>query len=112
VELAALSAALQPQAGSAPSAGLDRLYARLADQFRHEAPGQGAALGLARDRLDWAALQAGAHYLKNSAAVVRDDRLFEACARVEKAALDKSAGALAAAWPAWDAALKPWLAKK
>lgn len=112
VELAALSAALLPQAGPAPSAGLDQLFARLAEQFRQEAPGQIAALGTARDRLDWDALQAGAHYLKNSAAVVRDDRLFEACARVEKAALEKNTGALASAWSACGAALEPWLPKK
>jgi signal transduction histidine kinase/CheY-like chemotaxis protein len=108
VELAALAGALTPQPAPTP-AGAAQLYARLAAQFRTEAAAQAGAMATALDRRDWPTLQTRSHYMTNSAAVVRDDRLFTACAALEAAAVAADATTAAAAWTSCRVALQPWV---
>ena len=57
---------------------------------------------------DFTTARARAHHLMNSAAVVRDDWLYAACASVERAAIAGDKAALAAGWQTCEAALEPW----
>jgi signal transduction histidine kinase/CheY-like chemotaxis protein len=62
------------------------LRERLARHFIRELPEQQAELAAALTLLDWPRVRALAHNLKNSAVVVRDDGLFDACTGLELAA--------------------------
>lgn len=109
VELAALAAALVPlqkieQPGIRPE-----IVARLVARFRTEAAAQSSALDAAISAGDLAATGAAAHYLKNSAAIVRDDRLFAACQSIEAAVAAADRTLLAAGWVQCQAALVTWL---
>ena len=109
-ELHALAAALV--AGPAPVISAEkreRLRAQLANRFRAEVGGNTAEVRAALARRDWPALHARAHYLKSSAGVVGDNRLYAACIYVEDAAEAGDATAAEAAWAACEAALAPWL---
>jgi CheY-like chemotaxis protein len=110
VELNTLACALG--ADRSPNPGADssaELLARLRLQFRHEAAAQRAAVQVALQEKNTAAVQAAAHYLCNSAAVVRDDCLHGVSARLEIAAQAGEPAALAAAWRDCEQALAPWL---
>ena len=112
VELADLAAALEPAAGAGGGDWGDEpaLRARLAKHFRAEAGAQGEAVARALEREDWPGVAAAAHYLKSSAAVVRDDRLYRACGRLQAAAEAGGGPEAAAAWQECRAALAGWIA--
>ncbi len=86
----------------------DELLMRLRKEFRLEADRQGKILAAAVAMADFSTVRSRAHYMMNSAAVVRDDRLFNTCVEVEQAALAEDAARLAASWLACQAALDPW----
>lgn len=111
VELAALAKALEPlaRAGSAPGpAGEADLRAQLAVQFRGEAAAQAAAVAQALARDDWPEVAAKAHFLKSSAAVVRDDDLYQACGLLQEAAEAADPAAAGVAWADCRVALARW----
>ena len=64
----------------------DALRERLARQFARELPAQRSELAAALAAREWSRVRALAHYLKNSAVVVRDDALFDVCTGLEQAA--------------------------
>src|SRR6478609_1873060 len=88
VALGALAAAITaaPDTGD-PAFGTEGvLRERLARQFIQELTVQRATLEAAIRQRDWSRVQALAHYLKNSAVVIRDDALFDVCTGLEQAA--------------------------
>lgn len=105
-ELSAALAAESPAPADLPS--LTRLRAELAERFRNESAEQGLRVRTALLRRDWAGLLANAHYLKSSAAVVGDDRLFAHCAAIEDAAGRQDQAAAEAAWCGCATALGFW----
>lgn len=112
VELAALAAALAGQPLAAPPFNPEvstQLLFHLAGVFRTEAAAQRDAITATLDRQNWPALKTCAHYLKNSAAVVRDNRLYTACGALEDAADTRDPSAAITAWATCEAALAPWL---
>lgn len=76
--------------------------------FRAEVGAQVRAIEAAIAQRDWAGVRAAAHYLKSSAGVVRDLRLYEHCGTLESAAEQASAPRVARAWSGCRAALAPW----
>jgi signal transduction histidine kinase/CheY-like chemotaxis protein len=110
VELSALAAVLGGERIS-PSFGEARaeLRVHLAQLFRADAPAQRAAITDALARDDWLGLLAAAHYLKNSAAVVRDEPLHLACGRLEDTATRRDKLVVEAAWAECENALALWL---
>lgn len=91
VELSALAAAVTDAPASAVGGPADfrtadALRERLTRQFSRELPAQRSQLDAACDKAEWLRIQAIAHYLKNSAVVVRDDGLFATCTGLEEAA--------------------------
>ncbi len=98
----------RPVAHIAVNASDAALIRRLQEQFRSLAAKEGAALAQAVAHEDFSAAYARAHHLMNSAAVVRDDPLFEACVQVETAARSRDAIALRSSWIVCAAALTPW----
>jgi signal transduction histidine kinase/CheY-like chemotaxis protein len=110
VNLDELVAALAPAvpAKHTVETGRMELIERLRAQFRLAAAAEGAALGAVIAGRDHATARARAHHLMNSAAVVRDDWLFAACASVERAAVAGDEAALITAWQTCEAALEPW----
>ena len=110
VELAALGAALALQPGPSPTAAaLLALESQLKQLFRAEAFAQHRATSEALTHRDWTALKSRAHYLKNSAAVVHDERLYAACGALEDAADAQNLSAAKIAWATCADALAPWL---
>ena len=111
IELDALIAALLPAVALVRAVETSRadLLDRLRTQFRGAAAAEGAAIAAAIAERNFPAARARAHHLLNSAAVVRDDWLFAACARIERVAIAGNAEELAAAWQTCEAALKPWV---
>jgi signal transduction histidine kinase/DNA-binding NarL/FixJ family response regulator len=109
VELAA--ALVGPTASAATGAHVGRaeLMARLNAQFRREAATQYRAVQEALAARDCAAVRSCAHYLKNSAIVVGDQALFEACSGLESAAERADLPALDLAWERCERALAVWL---
>ncbi len=97
VELAALARALGPVQIAKPADSWDERRAFWEAMFRDELPAEIARIEAALGGPDWVLLAHRAHYLKNSAAVVRDDALFEACGELETAARGADAAAAAAA---------------
>ncbi len=108
VELGALTRALELPGPVGESAATQELRSALNAQFRREAQLQRATLETARQRQDWAGLEAQAHYVHNSACVVGDDTLGAACAALKQAAADRDGGAVARAWARCEAALARW----
>lgn len=112
VELSALAAALDSTGQGRRLAKGEELRARLTAQFRAEAAVQRAALATALAEGDRVALQAAAHYLMNSAAVVRDDPLFVAAGALEQAAIAADPAAMSLRWSECERALRPWLERE
>jgi CheY-like chemotaxis protein len=116
VELAALATALA-DAGNASAPEIRQaeaatgLQSRLAELFRADLPQQAAAIEQAAQAGDWRDLVSRAHYLKNSAAVVRDDALYAACGELEAAAGKRDTAAVQAAWRDCISRLQPWKAQ-
>ena len=109
VSLAQLAAALSNE--SIPVSvdhGMHR-SAELAKLFRKEAPAQMSAVADALERRDWPRLVARVHYLKNSAGVVGDERLYVACGEVEDAAEIQGEARAVAAWQRCTEELTRWL---
>jgi signal transduction histidine kinase/DNA-binding response OmpR family regulator len=87
--------------GGAPEARLDYrrvdfgtagvLRERLSRQFREEIPAHRTRLESAIVGAKWSEVQSLAHHLKNSAVVVHDDVLFDACTGLEQASADADA---------------------
>ncbi len=75
--------ALHSKSSFDPPAELQR---ELQMEFLRELPGKRAELAAAMASADWPRVRAGAHYLRNSALVVRADALFAACTGLEEAA--------------------------
>lgn len=114
VELTTLANAIVRQAAEEMSgARRASLHARLADKFRGEAASaQAAAIAGAIARSEWRGVKLHVHYLKSSAGVVRDDRLYRTCTVLEDAADGGDAVAIREAWAACAEALRPWMGRK
>ena len=108
VELSRLAAALAPAEFDAAPVVREELMARLTACFRAEAATQRSALAAAIDERDMRAIRCAAHYLKNSAAVVRDDNLYTACCAVESAAGVADLVGVQRHWSECQRALDPW----
>lgn len=105
-----LSAFCVKPVSPAPSAGLEPArHSQFCDRFRSTAEKEGEAVAAAIALADFALVRSRAHHLMNSAAVVRDDRLFDACIQVEAAAIAGSEAALNGAWIVLRQALEPWI---
>ncbi len=109
VELSALARALNPTGQEIADQKAEALQERLTAQFRSEAAEQAARLATAMKSLDAGAIRAAAHYVMNSAAVVRDQALFIACRALEQAAQTSDERSLQESWRECEAALRPWL---
>jgi HPt (histidine-containing phosphotransfer) domain-containing protein len=83
-------------AGFDPSPALSR---ELHAAFARELPGKRAELAAAVNAADWARVRATAHYLRNSALVVRADALFAACTGLEEAAAAGREAEVRLWWP-------------
>ena len=110
VSLDVLLSAIAPQAVEkrAPVDHAAELIKRLQEQFRGLAADEGAALATAITAGDFNTAYIRAHHLMNSAAVVKDNVLFDACVRAESAARNRDAAKLQEAWILCAAALAPW----
>jgi CheY-like chemotaxis protein len=84
------------------------LRQRLEAQFRAEAPAKRVQLAEAVAAGDWRRTRAMAHYLANSAAVVRDTALLDACVTLARAAEAGDGPAAQRAWPGCEARLDAW----
>lgn len=106
VALADLAAAL---AGGnvtlSPPTGSPGLRKRLEREFRRELPDRRAALASAIAAGDRARARDGAHYLANSAAVLHDEPLLQACAELVEAADRADPKAIATHWAVCEALL-------
>jgi CheY-like chemotaxis protein len=85
-----------------------RLRSQAERRFRTEAAGQAALLEAAWQQRDWPAMQAAAHHLKNSAFVVEDAELAEACGTMMAAAREVSPLAAKQSWGQCERALQKW----
>lgn len=85
-----------------------RMRAALSVQFRAEAHAHAAMLALAWKTRDWPGLVQAAHYVHNSALVVRDGALSAACAALMRAAEACDEAAARDGWERCDQALAPW----
>jgi len=111
VSLSALAHTLNPQAPVIVDDRAEGLRTALTAQFRREAVGQRAAIMTALRNDDLPSLRAAAHYVMNSAAVVRDNRLFVASHALEQATAGDDRSAIRARWAECDEAFKPWLSQ-
>jgi CheY-like chemotaxis protein len=113
VSLSVLLSAITAQPGerAVPVDNTAALIQRLRERFCDLAAEEGAALASAIAEGDFSVTCVRAHHLMNSAAVVRDDVLFEACVCTERAARNQDTAELEAAWIACEAALKPWMSR-
>jgi signal transduction histidine kinase/DNA-binding response OmpR family regulator len=76
-------------AAAGPSVPFDlpaSLSGELLAAFARELPARKAALAAAVQAADWAQVRAAAHYLRNSALVIRAEALYAACTGLEEAA--------------------------
>ncbi len=99
----------EPEGERPPVDNIAKLIERLREQFRGLAAEEGAGIAEAIASRDFTTACVRAHHLMNSAAVVRDDRLFEACVQAETAARNHDDAALKVAWAACVVALAPWV---
>ncbi len=98
-----------PASSPEPLAQADAaLRERLARDFRRELPDQHRELAAAITRRDWSRSRYLTHQLKNSAAVLRDDALFDACVGLEAATEQANEVALVARWVRCETALARW----
>ena len=110
VDLPTLAAALITTPTPAlPATKRERIRAQLIERFRAEVAGNAADVRDALARRDWPALHQRAHYLKSSAGVIGDERLYETCSALEDAAEAGDATLADAAWKKCETALAPWL---
>lgn len=84
------------------------LQQQLEAMFRAEVGAQVRHIEIAIARRDWATVRTAVHYLKSSAGVVRDLRLYETCSTVEYAAEQGNAPRVTRAWAECVAALAKW----
>jgi HPt (histidine-containing phosphotransfer) domain-containing protein len=84
------------------------LRERLTRQFRRELPAQSDVLAQALAAADWSRVGVLAHQLKNSAVVVRDDALFDACTGLERAAAARDALAAERWWKRCGPLIEQW----
>jgi signal transduction histidine kinase/DNA-binding NarL/FixJ family response regulator len=84
------------------------LHAEMESLFRAEAARQTETIAGAVAAAEWNVVRARAHYLKNSAAVVRDLRLYAACERLEEAAEAANPEAVRAAWADGTEIMRRW----
>jgi signal transduction histidine kinase/DNA-binding response OmpR family regulator len=93
-----------------PLSAAEPIFDRLKAEFRRDAAEQRRRLDEAISTENWSAVQSQAHYLKNSATVLRDDALYEACTGLEQAALDADGAAVHAWWARCILRLDAWQA--
>ncbi len=109
VDLAALASALAPSVNIvAPTTRSEKfaaLHAALAAEFRASLLTEISAIEAALARHDWPTLQRLAHRLMNSAGVVQDTALYDACAALENSSDPPTANI---AWQKCLSALAPW----
>jgi HPt (histidine-containing phosphotransfer) domain-containing protein len=110
VDLFALAAAVSPETRPVGSVTSLEVETKLATYFRGEAATQAGNVARALRQRNWEELKRHAHYLKGSASVVRDNRLFAACNSVEAAADARDTLAAERAWVTCAAALQRWAA--
>lgn len=110
VRLAELLSALFPRIPIPPGieSKADALLRQLRDQFCLTARSEQAALAAAVEALDFKLMEAWAHHMTNSAAMIQDDRLFDVCAALEQIARAGDIERLPSAWRACETALRPW----
>ncbi|WP_169829278.1 hybrid sensor histidine kinase/response regulator [Lacunisphaera limnophila] len=109
LDVLAQAVASSPDAGKALDlSSVSPLLERLRQEFRRELPGQRSRMAAVIAAENWLQVHAQAHYLKNSAAVVRDDALFDICTGLEQAALDADAPAVQHWWTRCQARLDSW----
>jgi signal transduction histidine kinase/CheY-like chemotaxis protein len=111
VTLGELAATL---AGRAPVPADDQgvragLLGRLEVEFRREAPGRRAELAAAIAAGEWQRAKATAHYLANSASVVRDRELLDACITLVRASTTADRPVIHASWSRCEGLLGRWL---
>ena len=94
--------------GHAAFATPGSVSAPLRAAFARELPGKRAELAAAVAALEWERVRGVAHYLRNSALVVQEAALFDACTGLEEAAVARDREALAAWWPRCERALDAW----
>lgn len=82
---------------------------RVERMLRGELPEQMGALRKAVGAGDWSEVGRLAHYLRNSAMVVRDRDLGAACRALEEAAEKKNAASAEAAWETAERAARQWM---
>lgn len=95
-------------AGRAAFATPGSVSAPLRAAFARELPGKRTELAMAVAALEWERVRGVAHYLRNSALVVQEAALFDACTGLEEAAVARDREALAAWWPRCERALDAW----
>jgi signal transduction histidine kinase/CheY-like chemotaxis protein len=109
VELAALAKALNLAPRDEPAPGSwQKLRLKWENDFRNEANQQASEVLSAIEASDWAFLNRRAHYLRNSAAVLRDDGLYSAFADLEAASGKEDSSGIIRAWERCLDALQPW----
>lgn len=109
IELTVLGQALATNHLAVPVArSQEQLQAQFAGRFRAELPTEIARITSAHAAHDWDGLRAAVHHLKNSALVVGDDRLSEACTIMERHIAARDTAAVEAAWSACTADLDRW----
>ncbi|MBS0631191.1 MAG: response regulator [Verrucomicrobia bacterium] len=104
VSLDALWAAVAGEAvTSVPAATFfdppEPLREKMMEIFLRDLPDRERALAAAVQRRDWPAVRAGAHYLRNSALVIRAPGLFEACSVLEALAAEARGREVGEHWP-------------
>lgn len=102
---AALGLSDQPHAETSESG----IRSALTSRFRAEAHAHAAMLAVAWKTRNWPGLVRAAHYVHNSALVVRDETLSDACADLMQAAQICDEQAARDGWERCRAALNPWV---
>ncbi len=80
------------------------------EEFLRDLPERKRALAAAVQGGDWRAVRAGAHYLRNSALVVRASGLFETCTVLESLAAEARGREVCEHWPVCAAELESFRA--
>jgi signal transduction histidine kinase/CheY-like chemotaxis protein len=109
VVLADLAAAVRVGAETPAIPVVERLQGQIELLFRSDAERQTRAVEQALATGNWREVRTCIHYLKNSAAAVRDLDLYAACAAVETAAESGDAAAIVRAWRETEPARRRWL---
>lgn len=112
VRLEALTAAILKDSEDSVSIDLksmDALQRKLLLQFFRELPAEKARLAAAISQSSWDRIQTLAHHLKNTAIVVHDDALFDACTGLEEAASAADSEKVTRWWGRCEALVQRWL---